>query len=36
VDLREKIEPFLAALDGMISEGLVTLSDVHILKYARA
>jgi PII-like signaling protein len=33
VDLPERIEPLLAALGGMIGEGLVTVSDVHIMKY---
>ena len=33
VDLSERIEPLLAALEGMIGEGLVTISDVHILRY---
>src|SRR5262245_1208969 len=33
VDLPERIEPLLAGLEGMISEGLVTVSDVHILRY---
>lgn len=33
VDLAERIEPFLAALGDMIGEGLVTVSDVHILRY---
>jgi PII-like signaling protein len=33
VDLRERVEPFLAALEGMIGEGLVTVSDTHILRY---
>src|SRR4051794_32291318 len=33
VDLPERIEPFLAALEGMISEGLVTVSGVHILRF---
>jgi hypothetical protein len=33
VDLPERIDPFLIALDGMIGEGLVTVSNVHILKY---
>jgi uncharacterized protein len=33
VDLPERIEPLLAALDGMIGEGLVTVSSVHIMKY---
>ncbi len=33
VDLPERIEPLLAALAGMIGEGLVTVSDVHIIRY---
>jgi PII-like signaling protein len=33
VDLPERIEPFLAALGEMIGEGLVTVSDVHTLRY---
>ena len=33
VDLPERIEPLLAALGGMIGEGLVTVSDDHIMKY---
>ncbi len=33
VDLPERIEPLLAALGGMIGEGLVTVSSVHIMKY---
>ena len=33
VDLRERVEPLLAALDGMIGEGLVMVSDVHITRY---
>jgi uncharacterized protein len=33
VDLPERIEPFLAALEGMIGEGLVTVHNVHIMKY---
>jgi uncharacterized protein len=33
VDLPERIEPLLAALEGMIGEGLVTVSSVHIMKY---
>src|SRR4029453_17561790 len=32
VDAAEKIEPLLAALEGMIGEGLVTVSDVHIIR----
>ena len=33
VDLPERIEPLLAALGGMIGEGLVTVSNVHIIRY---
>jgi PII-like signaling protein len=33
VDIAERIEPFLAALGGMIGEGLVTVQNVHILRY---
>ena len=33
VDLPERIEPLLAALGGMIGEGLVTVSNVHILRF---
>ena len=33
VDLPERIEPLLAALAGMIREGLVTVSNVHIMKF---
>jgi uncharacterized protein len=33
IDVREKIEPLLAALEGMIGEGLVTVTDVHIIRY---
>jgi hypothetical protein len=33
VDLPERVEPLLAALEGMIGEGLVTVSDVHIIRY---
>ncbi len=33
VDLAERIEPLLAALGDMIGEGLVTLSNVHIIRY---
>jgi PII-like signaling protein len=35
VDVAEKIEPLLAALGGMIGEGLVTVSNVHIIRYLR-
>jgi PII-like signaling protein len=33
VDLPERIEPLLADLEKMIGEGLVTVGDVHIMKY---
>jgi PII-like signaling protein len=33
VDLAERIEPLLAALEGMIGEGLVTVTDSHIMRY---
>ena len=33
VDLPERIEPLLAALEPMISEGLVTVQDVRIARY---
>jgi PII-like signaling protein len=35
IDLAEQIEPLLAELDAMISEGLVTIADVHIVRYAK-
>jgi PII-like signaling protein len=33
VDLAERIEPLLKDLAGIITEGLVTVTDVHILKF---
>jgi PII-like signaling protein len=33
VDLPERVEPMLGALKAMIGEGLVTISDVHILRF---
>jgi PII-like signaling protein len=33
VDSAERIEPLLATLKNMIGEGLVTIQDVHILKF---
>jgi PII-like signaling protein len=33
VDLPERIEPFLTDLGSMIGEGLVTVRDVHILRF---
>jgi PII-like signaling protein len=35
VDLAERIEPLLAALGDMIGEGLVAVSDVHVLRYLK-
>jgi len=33
VDIPERIEPLLADLETMIGEGLVTVGNVHIMKY---
>jgi PII-like signaling protein len=33
IDLPERVTPLLAALEGMIGEGLVTVADVHILRF---
>src|SRR4051812_32709799 len=33
VDRADRIAPFLPALDEMVHEGLVTIEDVHVLKY---
>ena len=33
IDLPERIEPLLTDLTAMIGEGLVTVSDVHVLKF---
>jgi uncharacterized protein len=33
VDSAERVEPLLAALEGMIRQGLVTVSDVHSIHY---
>ena len=33
VDLAERVEPLLADLSTMIREGLVTVANVHILRY---
>lgn len=33
VDLEERINAFLPALDEMVTEGLVTIQDVHVLRY---
>jgi PII-like signaling protein len=34
VDTEEKLQSFLPIVDQMVSEGLVVLSDVDIVKYA--
>jgi PII-like signaling protein len=33
IDLPERIEPLLGALEGMIGEGLVVVANVHILRF---
>jgi PII-like signaling protein len=33
VDIPERIGPLLAALKGMLREGLVTVRDVHVLRF---
>jgi PII-like signaling protein len=33
IDLPERIAPLLTAMEGMIAEGLVTVADVHILRF---
>src|SRR2546423_15614516 len=33
IDVAERIEPLLAALDGVVSEGLITIANVHIIRY---
>jgi PII-like signaling protein len=33
VDLAERIQPFLAAIENMVGEGLVTVTNVHILRF---
>ena len=33
IDIPERIEPLLMALDGMIREGLVAVSEVRIIRY---
>jgi PII-like signaling protein len=33
IDAAERIDELLAALDGMIGEGLVAVSDVHTIRY---
>ena len=36
VDLKERIEVFLPLLDEMVTEGLVTIQDCEVVKYAHA
>jgi PII-like signaling protein len=33
IDLQEKVQPLLTDLAGMIGEGLIAVSDVHILRF---
>jgi PII-like signaling protein len=33
IDVAERIQPLLSALDGMIGEGLVTVTDVRMRRY---
>ena len=33
VDVPERIAPFLAALDGILGEGLVTVNEVQAVRY---
>src|ERR1700747_1130569 len=33
IDVAERIDPLLDALSGMIGQGLVTVSNVHIIRY---
>jgi uncharacterized protein len=33
IDVPERVEPFLAALEPIIGEGLVTVADVQIVRY---
>lgn len=35
VDAPEKIEAFLPTLDDLITEGLITIEDVHVVTYRR-
>lgn len=36
VDVAERIEKLLPILDGMVTEGLITIDDVHVVKYVHA
>ena len=33
VDLPERIDPLLTAMEGMVGEGLIMVSNVHIIRY---
>jgi len=33
IDLAERIDPFLTALEGIIGEGLVAISDIQVLRF---
>jgi uncharacterized protein len=33
IDLPERIDPLLPALEGMVGEGLVVVANVHIMRY---
>ena len=35
VDMAERIDPLLASLEEMIEEGLVTIQNVHVLKFKK-
>jgi hypothetical protein len=36
VDVAERIEKLLPILDAMVTEGLITIDDVHVVKYVHA
>lgn len=36
VDLAERVEKFLPLLDEMVTEGLITIDDVHVVKYVHS
>ena len=36
VDRSERIEQLLPVLDEMVTEGLITLEDVHVVKYVHS
>jgi PII-like signaling protein len=33
IDIAERIDPLLSVLEGMIGEGLISIQNVHIVKY---